>query len=166
MGRLKIHRSNAHRQAAYRQRVSRRAKGIGHERDEWETPADLFSRLHREFRFTLDAAALPHNAKCRRYFTPAQDGLRQPWGGAVWCNPPYGVGIRHWVRKARESAQGGAIVVCLLPARTDTEWWHDDVLPYAEVRFIRGRLKFSDHGAANFPSVVVVFRPSGLSRRA
>jgi len=127
--------------------------------DLWETPQDLFDKLDAEFGFTLDVCALPENAKCRRYFTPEEDGLRQKWTGTCWMNPPYGRQIGLWVRKAFEAAQEGATVVCLLPARTDTRWWHEYVMRAAEIRFLRGRLRFG--GARNpapFPSVVVVFR--------
>lgn len=128
-------------------------------RQDWATPRDFFDRLNREFRFETDVCALPHNAKCERYFTPEQDALVQTWGGTCWMNPPYGQGIGQWVRKAFESAQAGATVVCLLPARTDTGWWHD-YCSRAEVRFIRGRLRFEGAPSnAPFPCAVVVFRP-------
>jgi phage N-6-adenine-methyltransferase len=87
-------------------------------------PAELFAELHREFRFTLDVAALPYNAKCEQYFTPGFDGLKQSWEGVCWMNPPYGPALRKWVKKAHESVVAGATVVCLLPGRTDTHWWH------------------------------------------
>lgn len=127
----------------------------------WETPQCFFDALNDEFGFTLDACALPENAKCEKYYTPEQDGLIQPWYGVVWCNPPYGREVTRWVRKALLSAHEGATVVMLLPARTDTLWFHDFIYqkPYVEVRFVRGRLKF---GGANtnapFPSMVCVFR--------
>lgn len=92
--------------------------------DCWETPQDFFDRLDAEYHFTLDACALPQNAKCERYYTPEQDGLSQPWRGTVWCNPPYGRQIGRWVEKAAESTAAGATVVMLLPARTDTRWFH------------------------------------------
>jgi phage N-6-adenine-methyltransferase len=105
-----------------------------------------------------DVAALPHNTKCPRFFTPGQDGLKQRWAGVCWMNPPYGSALRKWVHKARDSAEDGATVVCLLPARTDSAWWHDYVLPHAEVRYIRGRLKFNGSGnSAPFPSAIVIF---------
>jgi len=116
----------------------------------------LFDELDHEFGFTVDVCASPENAKCSRYFTREQDGLSQEWRGVCWMNPPYGRTIREWMRKAHESAQGGAVVVCLVPARPDTAWWHD-YCEAAEVRFIRGRLKFG--GAKNgapFPSAIVV----------
>ncbi len=126
----------------------------------WETPQAFFDELDTEFGFTLDVCALPENAKCPRYFTPAVDGLKQPWRGVCWMNPPYGREIGKWVAKAYESAKEGATVVCLLPARTDTAWWHSYVLEAAEVRFVRGRLRFGDaENSAPFPSAVVVFRP-------
>jgi phage N-6-adenine-methyltransferase len=130
--------------------------------DLWETPQDLFDKLDKEFGFTLDACAIPSNAKCKEYFTPEQDGLSQPWFGVVWCNPPYGRQIGRWVRKAYyASTSGCADVVMLLPARTETQWFQDYIYHRAEVRFIRGRLRFS--GAtqnAPFPSMIVVFRKS------
>jgi phage N-6-adenine-methyltransferase len=127
--------------------------------DLWATPQDLFDALNREFGFKTDVCALPSNAKCRRYFTPEMDGLKQRWRGVCWMNPPYGKVIGHWMRKAYESAQRGATVVCLVPARTDTAWWHDYATK-GEIRFLRGRLKFGDSkSCAPFPSAVVIFRP-------
>lgn len=126
--------------------------------DLWETPQDFFQALDEEFHFTLDACALPENTKCRRYYTPEQDGLSQYWDGVVWCNPPYGRQVGRWVEKAAESAGAGATVVMLLPARTDTAWFHDWIYGRAEIRFVRGRLKFGDSkNSAPFPSMVVVF---------
>lgn len=125
--------------------------------DLWETPQDLFCRLNAEHNFTLDVCALPENAKCERYFTPEQDGLSQDWTGVCWMNPPYGRKIGKWVRKAYESAQNGAKVVCLLPARTDTAWWHEYVMR-GRVTFLRGRLKFGNSkSSAPFPSAIVIF---------
>src|SRR5262249_23314025 len=95
-----------------------------HQTTEWETPHTFFEPLHTEFAFTCDVAARPSNAKCACYFTPEQDGLAQVWNGVCWCNPPYGRTIAAWMRKAYESARAGATVVCLVPARTDTKWWH------------------------------------------
>ena len=110
--------------------------------DLWETPQDLFDKLDREFHFDLDVCALPENAKCERYYTPEQDGLPQPWNGVCWCNPPYGRQIGKWVRKALFSSFAGATVVMLLPARTDTKWFHDYILHRSEVRFLPGRIRF------------------------
>lgn len=127
---------------------------------EWETPQDLFDILDEEFHFDVDVAATSTNAKCPVYFTKEQDALAQEWPGICFCNPPYGKGLDRWVRKALESATGGTTVVMLLPARTDTRWFHDYVLPYAEIRFIKGRLKFGGQNApAPFPNMIVVFRP-------
>lgn len=137
------------------------------ERMDWATPPALFAALDAEFGFTLDAAALPHNAKCARYFTPADDALAQDWGaGVVWLNPPYGRQIAAFMRKAYEASLAGATVVCLVPARTDTAWWHD-VAARGEVRFLRGRVRFEGaaHGAP-FPSAIVVFRPAPTARAA
>lgn len=128
--------------------------------DLWATPADFFARLNEEFNFTLDVCALPENAKCERFFTPADDGLSQQWIGVCWMNPPYGRDIRRWVEKAYLSARAGSTVVCLLPARTDTSWWHTWVMRANEIRFVRGRLRFGNSkNSAPFPSAVVVFGP-------
>ena len=110
--------------------------------DLWETPQTFFDKLNQEFGFTLDACAVPDNAKCERYYTPEQDGLSQPWDGVVWCNPPYGREVGKWVRRGLMASENGAIVVMLLPARTDTKWFHDYIYGKAEIRFVRGRLKF------------------------
>lgn len=127
--------------------------------DLWATPQDFFDALDKEFRFETDVCALPENAKCAHYFTPVQDGLAQEWTGVCWCNPPYGRKIGDWVKKAAESAKAGAVVVMLLPARTDTRWFHDYIYGQAEIRFVKGRLKFgAATESAPFPSMVVVFR--------
>ena len=124
------------------------------------TPQDFFDQLDAEFGFDLDVCASPENAKCTIYFTKEDDGLHQDWTGVVWMNPPYGREIGRWLKKANESAKdNGATVVCLVPARTDTNWWHEYVIQH-EVRFVRGRLKFGDaKNSAPFPSAVVVIRP-------
>lgn len=125
----------------------------------WETPQEFFDKLNREFDFTLDACATPENAKCINFYSPEQDGLSMPWRGRVWCNPPYGRQVGQWVKKAYMSAQTGALVVMLLPARTDTAWFHDYIYRRAEIRFVRGRLKFGgSRNSAPFPSMVCVFR--------
>lgn len=124
----------------------------------WETPQDLFDKLNAEFHFDLDVCALPENAKCEKYYTPEDDGLSQPWNGICWCNPPYGRTIGKWVQKAYETFAGGGTVVMLLPARTDTKWFHEYIYNKAEIRFIKGRLKFGNSkNAAPFPSMIVVF---------
>lgn len=129
--------------------------------DIWATPQEFFDELNAEFEFTLDPCCSAGNAKCDRFFTKNDDGLRQSWKGErVWMNPPYGREIGLWMAKARrEAATNGATVVCLVPARTDTAWWHDCAMQ-GEIRFIRGRLKFGGHKKeAPFPSAVVIFRP-------
>ncbi len=124
----------------------------------WATPQEFFDALNAEFSFETDVCALAENAKCLRYFTPEVDGLAQEWRGVCWMNPPYGREIGAWMRKAFESSQAGATVVCLVPARTEMAWWHD-YAKKGEVRFVRGRLKFGGHAnSAPFPSAVVVFR--------
>ncbi len=129
---------------------------------EWETPQDLFDSLDAEFGFTLDACAVAGNAKCRVFYSPQQDGLQQAWRGVVWCNPPYGRQIGRWVRKGYESSRDSATVVLLLPARTDTAWFHDYIYGRGEIRFLRGRVKFGNGGrernSAPFPSMIVIFR--------
>lgn len=129
--------------------------------EEWSTPQELFERLDREFCFTLDAAASKENAKCPRYFDKETGGLMQSWAGeTVWCNPPYGRQIGDWMRKAlTESRAPGTTVVMLVPARTDTKWFHQFVYHRAELRFIRGRLKFGGaQNGAPFPSMLVIYR--------
>lgn len=127
--------------------------------DEWETPPALFAAYDALYHFTLDACATAENAKCERYFTKEQDGLRQDWGGqTVWCNPPYGRGIRAWIVKAwEESRKPGTRVVMLLPARTDTAWFHDYAMK-GKVQFLKGRLRFNGAETnAPFPSIIVIF---------
>lgn len=125
--------------------------------DEWATPQPLFDALNAEFGFDLDVCALPSSAKCDRYFTPETDGLAQEWSGACWMNPPYGDEIPRWIAKAAESAAAGATVVALVPARVETAWWWNHCR-HAEIRFLRGRLRFGDSpNSAPFPSAVVVF---------
>lgn len=123
--------------------------------DMWETPQDLFDVLDAKFHFETDVCAVAENAKCKRFFTPQQDGLKQEWTGVCWCNPPYGRGIGKWVEKA---ARSKATVVMLLPARVDTAWFHDWCLPYGKVTFVRGRLRFGgSKWNATFPSMIVAF---------
>jgi len=128
---------------------------------EWETPPELFRQLDAEFGFMLDAAATRDNALCPAFCTEATDGLACDWhrNFAVYCNPPYGTQIGRWVQKGYEEAQKGCTVVMLIPARTDTAYWHDYVMRAAEIRFVRGRLRFSGTtDNAPFPSAVVIFR--------
>ena len=129
--------------------------------DLWATPQDFYDKLNSEFHFTLDPCATPLNAKCVKFYTKEQDGLRKDWGGnTVFCNPPYGRDIYAWVRKCFMEAQKiNTIVVMLIPARTDTRYFHEFIYHKArEIRFIKGRLKFGDQkNSAPFPSMVVVF---------
>lgn len=131
------------------------------ETDLWATPQDFFDELNKEFNFTLDPCATSDNAKCSKYFTINEDGLKQDWQGhTVFCNPPYGRAIKDWVRKCyEESLKPNTTVVMLIPARTDTSYFHDYIYQKAkEIRFVRGRLKFGDaKNSAPFPSMVVVF---------
>lgn len=130
------------------------------ETDMWETPQWLFDELKEDFNFDLDVCATPENAKCEKYFTKEDDGLSQEWEGVCWMNPPYGREIGKWVKKAHDSWKyNGATVVCLLPARTDTKWFHEYIYDRAFIRFIKGRLKFGDaKNNAPFPSMLVVFK--------
>lgn len=127
----------------------------------WETPQLLFEELDREFGFTLDAAASPHNAKCPTYFTEQDDGLTQPWIGRVWLNPPYGRQIGRWVEKCYASVMA-EVVVALLPVSTGSQWWQDSVMRADEIRLIRGRLHFEldgkPLGPANFDSALAIWR--------
>jgi phage N-6-adenine-methyltransferase len=130
----------------------------------WETPPELFARLDEEFHFTVDVCATQDNAKCPRYFTEETDGLAQSWAGETcWMNPPYGREIYDWTAKAVAESRA-ATIVGLLPASTDLEWWHRDVLGAgAEIRYLRGRVRFLQGErwvSGMFPSVVVVWRPA------
>jgi phage N-6-adenine-methyltransferase len=134
--------------------------------DEWETPQDLFDELNREFIFSLDVCANENNHKCADWFNKQDNGLEKKWSEnsiSCWMNPPYGREILHWVKKAYETSLLGSTVVCLLPARTDTKWFHEYILDKAEIRFIKGRLKFGgSKKSAPFPSMIVIFR--GVSK--
>lgn len=130
--------------------------------DEWETPNDVFESLDKEFHFTLDPCANELNHKCEKYYTKEQDGLNQNWHGeTVFCNPPYGRKIGEWVKKCYlHGKTGNGIAVMLIPARTDTRWFHDYIYnkENVKVRFLKGRLKFGGcKNSAPFPSMVVVF---------
>lgn len=127
----------------------------------WATPQDFYDKLNNEFNFNLDPCALPDNAKCDRYFTPEDDGLSMDWVGSVaFCNPPYGRKLYDWVKKCyEESKKPNTKVVMLIPARTDTRYFHEFIYHKAkEIRFVQGRLKFGgSKNSAPFPSMVVVF---------
>jgi phage N-6-adenine-methyltransferase len=128
--------------------------------DQWATPIEFFNEWNAIFGFTLDVCADADNAKCARFFDREADGLKQDWSLDVcWMNPPYGRTIGRWVRKAYEESLRGAAVMCLLPSRTDTKWFHDYCMK-GEVTFLRGRLKFGDaKNSAPFPSIFVYFPP-------
>jgi len=129
-------------------------------RHDWETPQDFFDELDKEFSFDIDVCATPENTKCKRFFSPEQDGLKQEWSGTCWMNPPYGKDISKWVKKAHMEALKGTTTVALLPARTDTRWFHDYIYGKHEIRFVKGRLKFGGSKVnAPFPNMVVIFRP-------
>ena len=128
--------------------------------DEWATPQDIYNKLDREFHFDLDPCSTIENHKTDLYFTVEQDGLKQNWAGhKVFCNPPYS-NISKWVEKAfRESKNDHTIIVLLIPARTDTRYFHNFILNRAEIRFIKGRLKFGNQkNSAPFPSMIVIFK--------
>lgn len=123
---------------------------------DWTTPQDLYDQLDKEFHFTIDVAATPQNTKCKDFYTIDQDALAQEWNGVAWCNPPYGRNVGKWVEKAANSK---AVVIMLLFAKTDTIWFHKYIYNKAEIRFIRGRLKFGGcKTPAPFPSMIVIFR--------
>ena len=165
---------NANSRACHQRKVARdgasskvgrvRNDGRWHNRgSEWSTPQDLYDQLHREFAFTLDVCAAAWNAKHERYFTVTDDALNRAWDNhTCWMNPPYGRSLNQWMAKAFEAARAGATVVCLVPAATDTAWWHDYAMQ-GEVRFMRGRPRFvTPEGTWQqtfSPSVLVIFRP-------
>lgn len=136
-------------------------------KDDWATPQPLFDKLDAEFHFALDAAALPSNAKCARFLGgPECDALDRDWhlisdDGPVWLNPPYGKTIGKWMKKALDESQSGAVVVCLVPTRTNAPWWHDFVMKAAEIRFIRKKVSFvgDKNGVAFTGHAIVVFKP-------
>lgn len=125
----------------------------------WYTPQYLFDELNEEFNFVIDSCALPENTKCSLYYTPEQDELAQNWFDTTWCNPPYGREIYQWVEKAyNEHLKNNITVVLLLPAKTDTKWFHEYLYNKAEIRFIKGRIKFGgSKDPAPFPSMVCIF---------
>jgi phage N-6-adenine-methyltransferase len=133
------------------------------EKEDWETPPEFFRLLDDEFSFDLDVAANAENAKCENYFTEEVDAFRRHWlcDSAAWLNPPYGRDIGKWIHKAHRSAidEFAPVVVCLVPARTDTVWWHEFAMRADEIRFVKGRLKFvGAPSSAPFPSAILIFR--------
>ena len=132
--------------------------------NDWGTPQDLFDKLDTVYNFTLDPCATDLNAKCEKYYTKEDNGLEQSWANeVVFMNPPYGRAIKFWIKKALDESINGCTVVCLIPARTDTSYWHDYIFPHAKnIEFLRGRVKFEVNSVgtnpAPFPSAVVVFQ--------
>lgn len=134
--------------------------------EKWQTPQHIFDELNQEFNFTLDPCAQHDSAKCKKYYTPVEDGLKQSWSGeTVFVNPPYGRELKKWVKKCHDEAiHGDATVVMLIPSRTDTTYFHDYIYNVAEIRFLRGRIKFINPytkkpgDAAPFGSMVVIFK--------
>ena len=127
---------------------------------EWETPDELFKKYDNLYHFTLDVCATAKNTKCKKYFSPEDNGLAQNWTGVCWMNPPYGRGVAPWIKKAYEASQSGAVVVALLPVRTDTKWFHTYIYHKAEFYFLEGRVRFTNGkitGPATFPSMIVVW---------
>lgn len=127
--------------------------------NEWSTPQKFFDKLNEEFNFDLDVCASKENAKCKKYYNKDEDGLNRNWNKGVWkwMNPPYGREIGGWIKKASEER----MTVALIPARTDTKYFHEYIYmkPNVEIRFIKGRLKFGGcKNSAPFPSMVVIFR--------
>ena len=134
-------------------------------KDNWETPQNVFDELDGEFHFTLDPCSTHENAKCEKHYTVEENGLVQSWKGeTVFCNPPYGKEIGKWVKKAYDEWKiNGTKIVMLIPARTDTKYFHDYIYHNAELRFIKGRIKFEINGnnfgsCATFPSMIVIFK--------
>ena len=128
--------------------------------NEWATPKSFYNELDKEFHFTLDPCSTDENCKCKKHFTKQENGLLQDWSrNTVFCNPPYGRELVKWVKKASEEAEKGATVVMLIPARTDTAYFHDYIYKKHEVRFVRGRLHFNESKqSAPFPSMVVIMK--------
>lgn len=127
-------------------------------KQDWITPDEIYNPLNDEFHFTLDVCASQDNTRCERFFSEQDDGLAQEWRGVCWMNPPFKNKAK-WIKKAYQSSIEGATVVCLIPARTNTNWFHDYCLKYGEVRFVRGRPKFkgAKHGLPQ-PLAIVIFR--------
>lgn len=128
----------------------------------WETPQEFFNTLNEEFNFTLDPCCLPETAKCNKFYTPKENGLIQDWSGeTVFVNPPYGKEINKWAEKCHKEAKKGTVIVMLVPVRTSTRWFHNWIYGHAEIRLLKGKLKFllnkQIKGNAPFASMVVVF---------
>ena len=134
----------------------------------WETPKEIFDPINEELNFTLDVCAIAENTKCKKFFTPQMNGLKQEWGNEIcWCNPPYGNTVSKWCKKALEEARKGATTALLIPCKTNTNWWHDFVIPFAEIRFLRGRVRFIQNGiqftnAFPFPLAIIIYKADKL----
>lgn len=134
-------------------------------KEDWETPQLFFDELNKKYKFNWDLASSDANAKCVNHFTVGDDSLSQDWAvleGNLWLNPPYGRDLKHWVKKAYESSlHRSGLLVMLIPSRTDTSYWHDYIFDKAQIKFIRGRLKFENGGVASqpapFPSALIIF---------
>jgi len=136
---------------------------LSSERMDWETPPEIFDDLQKEFNFTLDPCASSENAKCEKFFTEEDNGLVKDWSNErVFVNPPYGSAIKEWVKKCFQERNRADLIVMLIPARTDTTYFHEYIYHKAEIRFIKGRIKFLGNqkgsGSAPFPSMLVIFR--------
>lgn len=136
------------------------------ERTDWATPPEIFQPINQVFNFTLDVCATAENTTCTKFFSPENDGLTQSWAGEIcWMNPPYGTAIGGWVQKAAEEAVKGATVVALLPARTDTKWWHSYVMKAEAIWLVKGRIRFvGAKASAPFPSAVALFNSANAGQ--
>ena len=134
--------------------------------NEWDTPQDFYNKLNARFSFTLDPCCTEASAKCSNYYTAEDDGLSKSWAGqTVFMNPPYGRQISKWIKKAYEESQNeNTTVVCLIPSRTDTKYWHEYCMKAHEVCFIKGRLKFGND-SQGFKFCSFSFRNRCLSSR-
>ncbi|XSE68758.1 DNA N-6-adenine-methyltransferase [Lactiplantibacillus plantarum] len=138
-------------------------------KEDWETPQDFYDRLNAKYHFEWDLAASDDNAKCSCYFTRDDNSLEQDWqglSGNLFLNPPYGRELKLWVKKAATTGlKDKQNLVMLIPSRTDTSYWHDYIFNHAEIKFLRGRLKFEVDGisgdSAPFPSAVVIYTGDG-----
>ncbi len=137
----------------------------------WQTPPALLTAIlqaagRREFDLDPCSPALDGPVPAAVHWTEADDGLSRPWSGLIFVNPPYSRALPHWVAKCAAEADGGAVVVALVPSRTDTRWWHDHVVGMARVIMIKGRLKFGNgQGSAPFPSALIVWGDPDLAKR-
>lgn len=134
------------------------------EKMDWETPQKYFNELHEKYNFTIDVATNGSNAKTENFYTEEDNALIQNWHGRVFCNPPYGRELKRWVKKAYEESQKdhNELIVLLIPARTDTTYWHEYIFDKAEIHFLKGRLKFEVNGKATnpapFPSALIIYK--------